>query len=243
MRRAIFSGLLAILLAVPLVGQGGDPVVEMLRLQADIEKRLLAADLANLERVAGQLRGAADRMVRLSDDLLRAEKEGEDSASFAARSADLRRAEAEVSELTSTSQQIRATVAARRGYLEQVQAELKQAEETAPAGKDELSGRWVVAIEPGGLRGSFDLHLDGTLVSGVYQLSGGWKGSLRGTFVGGNVRLERIDAQLGFAAVYTARLVTRGAEKRLEGTWDATNLTAGLPVSGTWVGRREVSRP
>jgi hypothetical protein len=243
MRRTIFSGLLAILLVVPLAGQTSDPVADMLRLQVDIERRLLVADLAGLERVVGQLRGASDRMVRLGDDLLRAEKEGEDATSFAARSTDLRRAESEVGELTAAAQQIRATVAARRGFLEQVQAELKQIEDSANPGKDELSGRWIVAIEPGGLKGAFDLRLDGTLVSGVYQLSGGWKGSLRGTFVGGGVRLERIDAQLGFAAVYNAHLVTRGAEKRLEGTWDATNLAAGMPVSGTWVGRREASRP
>jgi len=74
----------------------------------------------------------------------------------------------------------------------------------------------------------------------VYQLSGGWKGSLRGTFIDGDVRLERIDSQQGFVAVYTGRLVTRDTEKRLEGTWDATNLAAGLPTSGTWVARREV---
>ncbi len=243
MRRAIFPGLLAILLVLPVAGQTADPVVDMLRLQVGIEKRLLVADLASLERVVGQLRGAADRMVRLADDLLRAEKEGEDAASFAARSTDLRRAEGDVAELTAAAQQIRTTVAARRGYLEQVQAELKQLEDNASPGKDDLSGRWIVAIEPGGLKGAFDLHLDGTLVSGVYQLSGGWKGSLRGTFIGGGVRLERIDAQLGFAAVYNGRLVTRGGEKRLEGSWDATNLAAGMPVSGTWVGRREASRP
>jgi hypothetical protein len=241
-RRTISSGLLAILLAVPIVGQTTDPVVDMLRLQVDIEKRLLLADLSNLERVVGQLRGASDRMTRLADDLLRAEKEGEEAASFSSRSADLRRSEAEVGELVAVGQQIRATVAARRGYLEQVQAELKQMQESAVPGKDELSGRWVVAIEPGGLTGTFDLHLDGTLVSGVYQLSGGWKGSLRGTFIGNGVRLERIDAQLGFAAVYTARLVARAGEKRLEGTWDATNLAAGMPVSGTWVGQREAGR-
>jgi hypothetical protein len=241
-RRTLSFGLLAILAAGPVVSQSTDPVVDMLRLQVDIEKRLLLADLSNLERVVGQLHGSADRMTRLADDLLRAEKEGEDAASFTSRSADLRRCEAEVAELTAVGQQIRATVAARRGYLEQVLAELKRMEDNTLPGKDELSGRWIVAVEPGGLAGTFDLHLDGTLVSGVYQLSGGWKGSLRGTFIGNGVRLERIDAQLGFAAVYNARLVTRGAEKRLEGTWDATNLAAGMPVSGTWVGRREASR-
>jgi len=99
-----------------------------------------------------------------------------------------------------------------------------------------------VAVEPGALRGTFDLRLDGSVVTGVYQLSGGWRGSLRGTLIDGTVRLERIDSQQGFNAVYSGRLVTRGNEKRLEGTWDATNLAAGMPASGTWVGRRE-TRP
>jgi len=242
MRRAIFSGLVALLLALPCAAQGHDPVVDMLRLQVGVEKRLLTADYASLERVTSQLRSASDRMVRLTEDLVRAEKEGETMESFTARSADLRRAEAEVGELTSTSRQLRDTISARRSLLQQVEAELKQLEDATPAGRDDLSGKWNVAIEPGGLRGTFDLMLDGTLVSGVYQLSGGWKGSLRGTLVGGTVRLERIDAQLGFAAVYSGRLVTRAGEKRLECTWDATNLVAGMPVSGTWVGRREASR-
>jgi hypothetical protein len=113
-------------------------------------------------------------------------------------------------------------------------------EEATQATPDDLSGRWIVAVEPGSFSGAFDLRLDGTIVTGVYQLSGGWKGSLRGTFIDGDVRLERIDSQQGFVAVYTGRLVTRDTEKRLEGTWDATNLAAGLPTSGTWVARREV---
>jgi hypothetical protein len=242
LKRAILSGLVILQLAVPGGAQSRDPVVDMLRLQVDIEKRLLSADYASLERVVSQSRGATDRMVRLAEDLVRAEKEGETMESFAARSGDLRKAEGEVEELTTAARQIRATIAARRGLLQQVEAELKQLEEATPAGRDDISGKWNVAIEPGGLKGTFDLLLDGTLVSGVYQLSGGWKGSLRGTLVGGNIRLERIDAQLGFAAVYTARLAVRGGEKRLEGTWDATNLVAGMPVSGTWVGRREGSR-
>jgi hypothetical protein len=242
MKRTVMAGLALAALAYPAEAAAADPVADMLRLQAGIERRLLAADYASLERVASQTRAAADRMLRLADDLVRAEKEGETTESFAARSADLRRAEAEVEELTAAARQIRATIAARRSLLQQVDAELKQLDDAATAGRDDLSGKWNVVIEPGGLRGTFDLLLDGTLVSGVYQLSGGWKGSLRGTLVGGNVRLERIDAQLGFAAVYTARLVSRGGEKRLEGTWDATNLTAGMPVSGTWVGRREAAR-
>ena len=160
--------------------QGRDPVLEVFRAQAEVEKRLLAADLTTLERVQEQLRAASDRLLRLGDDLLRAQKDGEDLGSFTARSADLRHAESEVESLVGSAQQLRSTIGARRAYLEQVQSEIRRMDEAIQANPDELSGRWSVTVEPGALRGTFDLRLDGSLVTGVYQLSGGWRGSLRG---------------------------------------------------------------
>ncbi len=240
MRRTIAVTAGVITLALAAAAQGRDPVLDMFKAQRDIEKRLLAAELATMERVQEQLRGACDRLVRLGDDLLRAQKDGEDLGTFTARSADLRHAESEVAELVASAQQLRTTLGARRAYLEQVQAEIRRMEESAQATPDDISGRWTVAIEPGGFNGTFDLRLDGTIVTGVYQLSGGWKGSLRGTFIGGDVKLERIDTQLGFVATYTGRLVSRDSERRLEGSWEATNLAAGMPNSGSWLARREV---
>jgi hypothetical protein len=242
MRRGAPVALAALLLAGWSLAQGRDPVLEVFRTQAEIEKRLLATDLASLGTVQEQLRAACDRLVRLGDDLLRAQRDGEDFGSFTARSADLRRAESEVADLTSAAAQLRSTIGARRAYLQQVQTEVRRMEEVTLASGDELSGRWLVAIEPGAMKGTFDLRLDGTLVTGVYQLSGGWKGSLRGTLISGDIRMERIDTQQGFVAVYIGRLVTRAGEKRLEGTWEATNLAAGMPAAGTWVARRE-TRP
>jgi hypothetical protein len=239
MRRTATLAIVALTLPGWTLAQGQDTVLDMFRAQADIEKRLLANDLANLATIQEQLRAASDRLLRLGDDLLRAQKDGEDLGSFTARSTDLRHAEAEVASLVGGAQQLRSTIGARRAYLEQVQSEIRRMEEASQANEDELSGRWMVTIEPGEMKGTFDLRLDGTLVTGVYQLSGGWRGSLRGTLIGGDIHLERIDAQQGFVAVYSGRLVQRGNEKRLEGTWEATNLAAGMPGSGTWVGRRE----
>lgn len=234
---------LAFAFAYPLAAQPADTVLlDVFRTQLELEKRLLSAELSQLERGQEELRLACDRMLRLADDLLRAQRDGEDAATLSSRSADLRRAEAEVAALIAGSQQLRATVVARRAVIEQLAAEVKRLEESLQATGDELSGRWQVAIEPGGLRGTFDLRLFGTLVSGVYDLAGGWKGSLRGTLVGNVVRLERIDSQLGFVAVYTGRLEVRGGERRIEGTWQATNLAAGLPSAGTWVAQREAKK-
>lgn len=239
MRVSAVAAILA-MLAGNSLAQVRDPVIQVFKAQAEVEKKLVAANLAEMERVQDQLRAAGDRLMRLGDDLLRAERDGEDAASFASRVADLRRAEAEMTQAIATAQQLRSTLAARRGTLEQLQTEIARLEAGGKS-SDEVSGRWQVAIEPGGLKGTFDLELSGTIVTGVYSLAGGWKGSLRGTLIGQNLRLERIDAQLGFVAVYTGRVVTRGDEKRLEGRWDATNLVAGGAVSGTWLARRDAA--
>ncbi len=227
------------LLAGWVSAQGPNPVLDVFKAQLEMEHKLLNLDLARLDRVQEQLKAATDRLVRLNDDLLRAEREGEDVEGYVARSNDIRVAEGTVKELIDGAAQLRATMGARRGTAELLQAEVARLAGTGQATQDEVSGTWAVSIEPGGMKGTFDLRLDGTLISGVYQLSGGWKGSLRGTFIGGNIRLERIDSQLGLAAVYTGRLVTRDGERRIEGQWESTNLADGLPGSGTWVARKE----
>jgi hypothetical protein len=242
MRRSAIVASVCLLVAVVAAGQGRDPVLESLRTQLEIEKRTIGLELTKLERVQDLLRDASERLMRLSNDLLRAQREGEDSGRLAERSIDLGRAEAEVNELIALGQQLRQGIAGRRTHIEQIDLEVRRLEGLAQVQGDELSGKWNVVVEPGGLRGSFDLKLDGTLLNGTYQLSGGWKGSLRGTFIGGNLRLERIDAQLGFAATYLGRLAGPEGDRRLEGSWEATNLAAGMPVSGTWVGRRDTSR-
>lgn len=214
-------------------------VLEVFRSQLELERRLAGSELSQLERTQEELRQACDRMLRLADDLIRAQRDGEESAVLVSRSKDLRRAEAEVTSLISAVQQRRSTLVARRAVIEQLVAETRRLEAALETTGDEISGRWNVVIEPGGLRGTFDLRLFGTLVSGVYELSGGFRGSLRGTLVGNSLRLDRIDSQLGFVAVYTGRLAGGDGARRLEGTWQATNLAAGQPSAGTWIGQKE----
>ncbi len=100
-----------------------------------------------------------------------------------------------------------------------------------------LTGAWKFAVEPG-QEGVGYLQQQGTLVTGTYSLSGGFSGSFRGTFVAGKVRLERIDSQYGFAAIFYGRLVGRGRNARLQGNWEATQLSSGLPSMGTWTATR-----
>ncbi|MGC9030639.1 MAG: hypothetical protein ACP5LD_13335, partial [Desulfomonilaceae bacterium] len=88
---------LAFAFAYPLAAQPADTVLlDVFRTQLELEKRLISAELSQLERGQEELRLACDRMLRLADDLLRAQPDGEDAATLSSRSADLRRAEAEV---------------------------------------------------------------------------------------------------------------------------------------------------
>ncbi len=103
-----------------------------------------------------------------------------------------------------------------------------------PAGP--LTGRWQVTIFPQNLAATFDLRLNGTVVSGSYQVAGGGSaGSFRGTYTAGNLRLERLDAKGGFDSVWEGTV----AGQRIAGTWTSNELVTGQPNRGSWIAVRE----
>lgn len=106
---------------------------------------------------------------------------------------------------------------------------------TTPLRNDPLTGRWRVTIQPQNLTATFDLRLDGTLVSGSYLVNGVSSGSFRGTLANGNLRMQRIDANGGFDSVWEGIL----ANGRINGTWMANELVTGQPNRGAWTAVRE----
>lgn len=98
-----------------------------------------------------------------------------------------------------------------------------------------VAGRWQVQILPQNVAGVFDLRLDGTVVSGTYQI-GTSKGSWRGTFVDNNLRLERIDAKGGFDSVFAGTF--NPATQTITGSWTANELASGQPTRGDWTAAR-----
>lgn len=216
------------------VGAAVGSMREILRAQLRVQGNLIATGVKALEHHQSDLQEAWSRVDRLSSDLLRAEQEGESQESLRLRDQDLREAEGKLLVEVLSCQQLRASISTARDRLTELRAELRKYQGESSGKRDPLSGKWKIVIDPGGQEGTMVLDLDGTLVSGTYQLAGGWSGSFRGTWVAGKVRLERVDAQLGFSAVLHARL-SRGEPGRLEGTWEGTHLTAGMPAGGTWV--------
>ncbi len=208
---------------------------EALRTMISVQKKVVAAGLAKLERRQADLREAWSRVDRLNADLVRAEEDGETARSLSQRDQDLRIAEGTLVMAVLSCQQLRSALMAAQESLKKMEDELGRLEKEGKKGRDPISGKWKIIIDPGGQEGVMTLDLDGTLVNGTYKLDGGWTGSLRGTFVAGKIRLERIDAQLGFAAVYHAVVRASGGSGHMEGSWEGTHLTAGMPGSGTWV--------
>jgi hypothetical protein len=229
---------LLLVLAAASPAFAAQPLTQGLREQLKIQNELLRLDLAELDDQRGKLQEAWIRVEQGASDLATAQAQGESLESLKLRDQDLRQAEAELAMHVDSMQRLRREVLAAQALIGAIEEEIRRLEGQVGPERDPLSGTWRIVMEPGGQEGLMTLQLDGTLVQGTYRLSGNWSGSLRGTLVSGKVRLERIDSQVGYAATLYAKLTARGDSARLEGTWEATQLSAGLPSGGSWFAER-----
>ncbi len=234
MRRAVLIVVVCGLLQPALaVGQ----VAESLREQAKVRESLLAKQLQDLGDMREELREIWTRLEQLTGGMLRAQQEGESVESLRLRDTDLRKAETELLAALFEAQQKRSSMIENRTMIASIELEVRRLAAEVGGPEAPLTGAWRFAVEPG-QEGVGYIQQQGTLVTGTYSLSGGFTGSFRGTFVAGKVRLERIDSQYGFAAIFYGRLVGRGKNARLQGNWEATQLSSGLPSMGTWTATR-----
>jgi hypothetical protein len=229
--------LLAFALMQPALAVG--QVAESLREQAKIREGLLAEQLQDLGDTREKLREIWTRLEQQTGGMLRAQQEGESVESLRLRDTDLRKAETELLAALLEAQQKRSSMLENRTMIASIELEVQRLAAQIGGPEAPLTGTWRLAVEPG-QEGTAYIQQQGTLVTGTYALSGGFNGSFRGTFVAGKVRLERIDSQYGFAAIFYGRLVGRGRNARLQGNWEATQLASGLPSMGSWTGTRVV---
>jgi len=214
-------------------------VAESLREQAKVRESLLATQLQDLGDMREDLREIWTRLEQQTGGMLRAQAEGESVESLRLRDTDLRKAETELLAALFEAQQKRSSMLENRTMIASIELEVQRLAAEIGGPDAPLTGAWQFVVEPD-QEGIAYLQQQGTLVTGTYSLSGGFTGSYRGTFVAGKVRLERIDSQYGFAAIYYGRLVGRGRNARLQGNWEATQLASGLPSRGTWTATRVV---
>jgi hypothetical protein len=106
---------------------------------------------------------------------------------------------------------------------------------SASRAADILSGHWRVSIPSQNLSAIFDLRLEGTLVTGVYQVNGSTAGSFRGNLAGNFLRMQRFDARGGFDSTWEGTV----ANGRITGIWTGNELVTGQPSRGQWTAVRE----
>jgi putative component of toxin-antitoxin plasmid stabilization module len=226
---------IVVALACPAIA--GAQVADSLRQQAKIRETILVGQVEDLAENRVELREAWTRLEQQTSGLMEAQREGETVDSLRLRDEQIREVEADMIAALSKSQQLRRSMLENRTMLAAIDAEVQRLAAAVGEADAPLNGTWRLVMESG-QEGLVYLQQQGTLVSGTYALSGGFTGSLRGTFVSGKVRLERIDSQIGFAAIFYGRLVDRGQNPTLQGNWEATQLASGLPSRGAWTAHK-----
>jgi len=236
MRRAV---LIVMVIGVLLPTLTAAQVVEGLREQARIRETLLAQQMVDLGEQREELRVIWTRLEQQTGAMLLAQQQGETVESLRLRDTDLRKTESELQAVLLEMQQQRSSLLENRTMIAAIQLQAQQLAAGAGGVEAPLTGSWRLVVEPG-QEGVAYLQQQGTLVTGTYSLSGGFSGSFRGTFVARKIRLERIDSQFGFAAIFYGRLVGRDEDARIQGNWEATQLASGLPSLGNWSATRIV---
>ena len=227
--------LLVVLLAVPALtaAQVADSLLEQLK----IRETILAGQIEDMVEARADLQEAWVRLDQQTRGLMQAQSEGETVDSLRLRDEELRQVEMQILAGISRAQELRRSMLENRTMLAAISTEVQRLAADVGAADAPLTGTWRMVVEPG-QEGMAYLQQQGTLVSGTYALSGDFSGSFRGTLVAGKVRLERIDSQIGFAAIFYGRLIGRGRNARIQGNWEATQLASGLPSAGTWTATR-----
>jgi hypothetical protein len=137
--------------------------------------------------------------------------------------------------------QAKATIANRRRVYDQMDklaalGRRIEAERRAILDAPMPGGLWRFEIPGAGLVGILKLAVNGGSVSGTYRLSNGGRGTVTGSYGGGQLELTRYDGGSGRDAVLRASIDEQAGT--LDGEWVRFELGAGQPGSGRWHAER-----
>ena len=201
-----------------------------------LERRLLSLDLVSYNETRQRERRA---MLRVTDVLGRLDQ------AMASDAMSLGALESLQDELATAREAAHTAEIRLQGQLEKLEERLRRIAllegDTGAASRgaaDAVTGRWRVTILPQSFSAIYTFRLNGTVVSGSYQVDGGTAGSFHGSLVNGNLRLERIDSQGGFDSVWEGAV----GNNHIDGTWTTNELVTGQPNRGSWTAVRESGR-
>jgi len=206
----------------------------------------IQTERALVDRVEAQYRANLEertryrtRLERLASDLdtaWAAPEEATDPEALERADDELERLEKALVLAWDEGRRLRRELLTGRARLEILRGRLDQLSATLPASAESLTGYWDVRLLSGGERGLFFLVQSGAVLTGEYGLEGGYRGSLQGTFVDGQVMLQRIDTRLGRIMDLDGTVAADG--KSIRGTWRRHDLSSGRPATGAWSATR-----
>jgi hypothetical protein len=230
-RRLILPLLLSIGVWAPAV-----QAAQGLEAEVRVEERLLAADLRAYQEAREQERGALAELEEATARLDAA------LSAPAPRSGDAEDLDAERQVALAAAEVVARRVGElRRRLLERLRRGAALREEilrgaALPAPADPITGRWRVEVSSPREAGTFQLRLAGTVVEGTYSFDGGRSGSLRGTYVGNRLSLDRLDGERGLDGLFEGTV--DAAAGAVRGFWTPTRLSGGAPGGAGWSGVR-----
>jgi len=212
----------------------GDAAATAVDVERRIELTLLDEDLERYEALVVKRRGIAETLDALYLALGTAVREAE--AGGATRierlMVEVERTEGERAEVLARERTLVERIRDRRRRLELYVSELAALGQRRGVEEGALGGTWRVVFLPSEQRGTFRLKQNGTLITGTYQLQGGWTGSLQGTLVNRKVFLVRIDAKLGRSMELEGYLSEDGG--KILGSWLNYELAGAEGSTGEW---------
>jgi hypothetical protein len=218
-------------------GEAGEAISATL----EVERTLLAEDLEAHARIAADRERVLTQLLELHEALdaaLRSETP-EAAATVEDLMTRLERAERE-----RTDQLVRERMFVDRIYERMRRIQLLEEQLLILQGKHRatrgaLEGTWTVTLMPNNQRGVFRFKQSGAMVTGTYELEGGFTGSLQGTLVDRKVRVVRIDSKLGRYMELEGFISADG--KRVRGSWLSYDHSGSTPPTGSWSATRSGS--
>jgi len=219
--------------------EGAEAAVEALTASLEVERDLLKTQLERYKKLAADRDTASKRLQDLLSDYDALVQSAEPVApeQVSAKEKEIAEAERQRAAALDRAQEVRGWIQQSQERIAGFERKVASLRGVLPKPRETLTGSWTITYLPGGSKGVFVLRQAGTIVQGQYQLEGGWKGSLQGTFIDGKLYVQRIDSKLGRSSELQGYLSSDG--RSIKGTWQNYNLTDGAASSGSWTATRQ----
>jgi len=216
--------------------------LDPIRVSLNVEQTLMEANLREYQKLILRRDETAARLAALHEAL--------DAAVGDVKSAESGRLDLLIDQVVRVAGERDALFASERTLLDRISDRSKrihrltrqvtalEGQEKADEQKGLMTGTWDLILMPLDQRGTAKLTQEGAIVSGTYELAGGWSGSLQGTLVNRKVFLVRTDSKLGRMMEFEGYLSRD--DRRIRGTWLNYEVSGAEGGTGQWTAERRV---